>query len=78
MPHYCQGLNPLPRDAARRLYEQRLAKARQQRLAQNPSLVPRDTPFYWRDVDTTPDWMDNLSAEGWNDMMGEPDLNEEI
>lgn len=78
MTQFCQGLNPLPRDAARRLYEQRLAKARQQRLAQTPSLLPRDTPFSWQDVETRSDWMDNLSAEGWNDMMGGPDMDGEI
>jgi len=75
MPHYCQGLNHLSRDAARRIYEQRLAEAYQQRLARNPGLLPRGTRFTWLDIETRSDWMDDLSTGEWNNLMGGPDMD---
>ena len=79
MTHYCQGLNHFPRNIACKIYEQRLAQAYQKRLAQMPALMPCETlPNRLSDVEGSLDWMDNLSIDGWNELMGGPDMDGDI
>lgn len=78
MANKCQGLNSLPREEARRIYEARLKAQRDKRLSQTPGLRPRNQNLSNWEVEGSLDWMDNLTSDGWNDIMGGPDFDGDI